>query len=90
MGTALKRFALVMGNAAYVHAPPLNNPVNDARDMAAALKKVGFVVTYVENARDRREMTDAVRRFGDQLRQGGIGHPITHKSLCEVKCPLCQ
>ena len=39
-----KRVALVIGNADYMHATPLANPKNDAEDMAAALKALGFRV----------------------------------------------
>ncbi len=39
-----KRVALVIGNAAYTDAVALVNPKNDAADMAAALKAVGFTV----------------------------------------------
>src|SRR5581483_2136062 len=39
-----KRVALVIGNSAYVSAPALANPVNDASDIAAALQGVGFEV----------------------------------------------
>src|SRR5262245_23209099 len=42
------RVALVIGNSAYKDSP-LPNPVNDARDMAAALKEVGFEVIPGEN-----------------------------------------
>lgn len=41
---AQKRVALVIGNAAYEHVPKLTNPANDARDLAAALKTLGFEV----------------------------------------------
>ena len=41
---AEKRVALVIGNGAYINAPPLANPKNDAEDMAAALKALGFTV----------------------------------------------
>jgi hypothetical protein len=41
---AEKRVALVVGNSAYVQAGALPNPMNDASDMADALKKVGFEV----------------------------------------------
>jgi hypothetical protein len=40
-----KRVALVMGNGAYAHAPPLANPPNDARAVASALETLGFQVT---------------------------------------------
>jgi len=48
---AVKRVALVIGNAAYPSAP-LSNPVNDAHDMAAALKKLNFDV--IEKPTPRR------------------------------------
>jgi hypothetical protein len=41
---AERRVALVVGNSAYVSSPALANPVNDASDIAAALKAVGFEV----------------------------------------------
>lgn len=43
--SAAKRVALVVGNASYQHTTALRNPVNDARDMAAKLKRLGFDVT---------------------------------------------
>ena len=39
------RFALIIGNGAYTGVPALANPPNDARDVAAALKSLGFEVT---------------------------------------------
>lgn len=42
--SAAERVALVIGNGAYRHAPPLPNPPNDARAMASALKGIGFQV----------------------------------------------
>jgi len=41
---AEKRVALVIGNGAYTHAPPLPNPAHDAEDVTAALKRSGFEV----------------------------------------------
>lgn len=41
---AAKRVALVVGNSAYRHAGELENPKNDAADMAQALKKLNFLV----------------------------------------------
>ncbi|MCL4188553.1 MAG: caspase family protein [Rhodobacteraceae bacterium] len=41
---AAKRVALVVGNSAYVHAPVLANPRNDAADVASALRRLGFTV----------------------------------------------
>lgn len=38
-----RRVALVVGNASYLDKP-LVNPLNDAADMAAALRRLGFGV----------------------------------------------
>ena len=45
-----QRVALVIGNAAYAHAPRLANPLNDVADIGAALERLGFAVTRLENA----------------------------------------
>ena len=47
---AAKRVALVIGNAEYRHASRLANPLNDAADIAAALGRLGFAVTRLDNA----------------------------------------
>jgi TPR repeat protein/uncharacterized caspase-like protein len=66
-----QRVALVIGNASYAEAP-LRNPVNDATDVAAALRELGFQVTLRTNAR-QRDMKQAIRDFGEQLARGGVG-----------------
>jgi len=66
-----QRLALVIGNGAYRSAP-LRNPVNDATDMATALKRLDFAVTLKTDA-NQRTMDNAIRNFGKQLRQGGVG-----------------
>ena len=68
---AERRVALVIGNSAY-KAAPLKNPVNDARDIAASLKALGFEVTLLPDA-THKQMEAAVREFGLSLRQGGVG-----------------
>ena len=70
-GNAEFRTALVIGNSAY-KAAPLKNPVNDARDMASALKGLGFDVTLLTDA-SHQKMEAAAREFGLKLRQGGVG-----------------
>ena len=47
---AQQRVALVIGNASYARAPRLANPLNDAADISAALARLGFAVTTLENA----------------------------------------
>ncbi len=66
-----KRVALVIGNSDYKDSP-LNNPVNDAIDITAALKKTGFEVDYYTNI-NRKQMREAIRKFGDKLRQADTG-----------------
>jgi uncharacterized caspase-like protein len=61
------RIALVIGNGAYSNAP-LKNSTNDARDIAAALQKVGFTVTLLVDA-DFAAMNRAVRDFGNAIRR---------------------
>ena len=64
-----KRYALVIGNADYKYMPRLENPRNDARDMCAALNKLGFESMCFENQRTKREMKDAVIRFTQKIRE---------------------
>ena len=71
LATQETRTALVIGNSSYTDAP-LRNPVNDATDMASALKKLGFSVTLKTNA-IQRAMEEAIRGFGTTLRSGGVG-----------------
>ena len=42
------RVALVVGNSTYAHIGRLPNPDNAARDMSAALRRLGFEVTTEE------------------------------------------
>jgi hypothetical protein len=60
-----QRVALVIGNGAYVEAPPLANPANDATDIHAALTRLGFDSELVVDA-DRIGLERAIRRFGDR------------------------
>ncbi len=66
-----KRVALVIGNAKYRFSP-LNNPVNDATDMAASLRSVGFDVIEVRDA-TLKQMRAATRRFADKLEVSDVG-----------------
>ena len=65
------RTALVIGNARYTSAP-LRNPVNDARAISSTLRELGFEVTLLEDA-GQKKMKRAIDRFGRALREGGIG-----------------
>jgi uncharacterized caspase-like protein len=68
----VRRIALVIGNGAYTNAPRLKNPPNDARDMAATLKTLGFDVSSGVNL-NQREMKRLIREFGQKLKAGGNG-----------------
>ncbi len=71
--TAEGRTALVIGNAAYQNASQLANPVNDARDMSAALRKVGFEVLSGENL-NTEQMKKLILDFGEKLAEKkGVG-----------------
>ena len=61
----VKRIALVIGNADYLQLP-LPNPVNDAQDVASALRRLGFEVIERSNV-PARGMRSAIREFTEQL-----------------------
>jgi hypothetical protein len=63
---AEKRVALVIGNAAYLNTTPLNNPSNDAQDVAGALKRLGFDVVEGRDL-DKRSMERLIRQYGTKL-----------------------
>jgi uncharacterized caspase-like protein len=60
---AEKRVALVIGNAAYVNETRLANPEKDARDVAAALKTLGFDDVAVHVNADLKTMSSALAQF---------------------------
>jgi uncharacterized caspase-like protein len=64
---AERRVALVVGAASYEHASALAHSLDDARDMAAALKRLGFDVDLVLDP-DRGRLEGAVRRLGQKAR----------------------
>jgi formylglycine-generating enzyme required for sulfatase activity len=68
---AIQRTALVIGNSNYEQGP-LRNPANDARAMGNTLKDLGFEVTLNFNL-NLRQMDEAVRAFGQKIKDGGIG-----------------
>jgi hypothetical protein len=63
---AQQKYALVIGNGAYTGITRLNNPVNDAADISAALRGLGFTVDLVINA-GRVQMEEAVTRLKSRL-----------------------
>ena len=65
------RVALVIGNGAYRNVPRLTNPANDAADVAAALKAVGFE-TIVATDLDRAGMDETAIRFARAAQNADI------------------
>lgn len=68
---ASKRVALVVGNAAYLHAPPLANPMNDARDISERLKALGFEV-HTGLDLDKAAFDAKVRDFSSSLETADV------------------
>jgi len=67
-----KRYALVIGNSDY-KIGALRNPKNDATDMAAVLKNLGFDVSLYVNL-GQEEMKTRIREFGDKITENkGVG-----------------
>ncbi len=67
-----QRVALVIGNGTYLNVRELKNPANDAKAMAAMLRRAGFDVIERENT-TRRAMIEATRTFAEKLSPGGVG-----------------
>ncbi len=57
-----KRAALIIGNGAYTEIPKLNNPVNDAHDIAVVLKSLGFEVIERTDV-DLEDMEQSLKSF---------------------------
>jgi len=64
------RVALVVGNSAYKSAP-LRNPTNDAKDMAAKLKGMGFTVIERSNL-SVKQIGSTLREFRSKLTPGSV------------------
>ena len=66
LAQAERRIALVIGNSAYQNTAELKNPKNDAADMAASLRRLGFEV-FEGHDLDKRSMERMIRQFGVKL-----------------------
>jgi len=66
-----RRVALVVGNSAYENAPVLPNPRNDAADITATLRKLGFDVIDGQDL-DRREMEKKIREFSRKIENADL------------------
>src|SRR5579863_6145452 len=93
---AESRVALVIGNGGYRSVPQLANPPNDARDVADALKALGFSVTLGVDL-DQDQMERAIAGFALSAAQadvslfyyGGHGMQVaSHNYLIPVDAQL--
>jgi tetratricopeptide (TPR) repeat protein len=78
-----RRFALVIGNGNYRNVEALANPVNDAQDIAAGLRRLGYQVDLMlnlGNADMGRAIDDYVRRLAGNAQNEGFfwyaGHGV--------------
>ena len=73
------RIALVIGNGAYTSATamkPLPSAVNDARDVGAALERLGFDTTVLLDAEESElELEAMFRRVGATVAANTDGRP---------------
>jgi uncharacterized caspase-like protein len=81
-----RRVALVIGNSDYLDVPVLENPRNDAEDVAAALKRLGFE-TLVSLDADRSAMQAAIDDFSAKVEGADValfyyaGHAMQHQGV---------
>jgi len=68
---ARDRHALVIGNGAYKSVSPLQNPLNDARDMAKLLAGFGFQVTTLPDA-GGEQLQRGIEAFSKSLTAGDV------------------
>jgi formylglycine-generating enzyme required for sulfatase activity len=68
-----KRLALVIGNSAYAGNNSLSNPVNDAEDLAKALRGLDFEVIHRRNL-NQQQMETVINQFMEKLGNNkGVG-----------------
>ncbi len=70
--TQHKRVALVIGNSAYRYTRRLDNPRNDATDIGAALKRLGFQVIEGFDL-NKAGLDEKIREFTAHLRGASVG-----------------
>jgi uncharacterized caspase-like protein len=65
------RIALVVGMSGYRHAPSLKNPANDAKDISAALRELGFEVVHSADA-DKLALDAFIRSFSKRIADADV------------------
>ena len=58
-----QKYALIIGVKSYQYVQPLQNSLNDARDMAATLKQKGFTVVELYDPATKRVMQDGILKY---------------------------
>jgi tetratricopeptide (TPR) repeat protein len=78
-----RRFALVIGNGDYQNVERLANPVNDAQDVAAGLRRMGYQVDLqlnLGNAQMGRVVDNYIKRLAGNVQNEGFfwyaGHGV--------------
>ena len=71
-GPAAPRAALVIGNAHYANVGALKNPANDAQDVCAALKNIGFEVSCFVDIATRAQLRAVVEDFVESLPENAV------------------
>ena len=66
-----KRIALVVGNSGYAHVTNLDNPTNDAQDVAAALQELGFEVIIGIDL-DKHSFDDKIHEFSRAIADADV------------------
>jgi uncharacterized caspase-like protein len=61
------RAALVIGNGNYLSVPQLRNPGNDARDMCAALRNLGYNTACYTDIKTKIQFRALVQDFADKI-----------------------
>ena len=79
---AQQKFAVVIGNGSYSNVTKLNNPVNDADDIARVLEYLGFTVTILRNG-NLEAMETAVLWLRDRLLTGRSYSTASLKGLAD-------
>lgn len=67
-----RRVALVVGNGAYAETGALANPPNDAADLSARLRQIGFTVIEGRNL-GKRDLERRIGEFADALQGADAG-----------------
>ena len=69
---AAVRVALVIGMSSYHHATALKNPANDAEDLSATLRELGFEVVHAADV-GKAAFDASIRSFSKRVASADVG-----------------